>query len=55
MYDDEPPIVPPPATFTVDDKPERKPLLYLADGRPLARDQTIGFRTAPIGREGGGR
>ena len=51
---DETPIVQPPATFTVD-KGDRKPVLYLPDGRPLVRDQTIGFQTTPRRSEGEGR
>ena len=35
----EPPIVPPPAAFTVD--MERKPVLFLPDGKVLVR--RIGF------------
>lgn len=33
--DEDAPIVPPPSTFTVDH--ERKPVLYLPDGRVLVR------------------
>ncbi len=39
---DDPPVVPPPATFTVET--ERKPVLYLPDGTPLVK-RPVGFRT----------
>lgn len=40
---DEPPVIQPPASLTVDH--ERKPVLYLADGTPLVR--RAGFSTQP--------
>ena len=43
-YDNLGEIVAPPNTFTVDH--ERKPLLYLPDGRALVR-RPAGFRTEP--------
>ena len=52
--DEDAPIVPPPGTFTVD-RGDRKPVLYLPDGRPLVRDQIIGFKTSPRRREEEGR
>lgn len=41
MSDEDPPIVPPPASVQAD--LERRPVLYLADGRALVR--RIGFNT----------
>jgi hypothetical protein len=40
---DDFPVIPPPSSATVD--MERKPLLYLPDGRVLV--QRIGFNTQP--------
>lgn len=42
--EDEPPILQPPDSFTVE-KREPKPVLYRADGTPLIRDSRIGFKT----------
>ena len=47
MSMDDQPIVPPPATVTVE--LERKPVLYQPDGTPLVR-RPIGFDTAPRDR-----
>ena len=42
MSDEDIPVIQPPSSATVD--MERKPVLYLPDGRVLVR--TIGFQTA---------
>ena len=46
---DETPIVPPPSSVTVD--MDRKPVLYLPDGRAVVR--RIGFNTEPERRQVG--
>jgi hypothetical protein len=44
MSTDDQPIIPPPASVTVE--MERKPILWLPDGTPLVR-RPVGFDTRP--------
>jgi hypothetical protein len=43
ISDEEAPVVPPPASVTVEER-RPAPVLYTADGKPLVRDMRIGFR-----------